>query len=305
MRIKADLVLFLVAILWGSAFVAQRAAGILGSVFLFNAARFVLAGLMLLPLAWRLPITAAQMVWMVLAGLILFVASALQQAGLLVTTAGNAGFLTSLYVVLVPLVLLFGWRERPGALSMIAVGLAVVGAYLLTTGGRLEIRSGDLLELSGAAFWALHVVLLGKVAARYDAIAFSAGQLLVAGLLNVIATFLFERPFAAISAVFVTSVLYTAIFSLGLGYTLQIWGQRHTQPTDAAIILSLEAVVAAIAGALLLGERLQPVQVAGCAIIVLAVLVSQLSAWSRMQRLLREETSHKGKEAPDLGPAAR
>jgi drug/metabolite transporter (DMT)-like permease len=113
MRLKADLVLLLVAVLWGSAFAALRAAGLVGSVFFFNAARFLVAGIILLPFAVRTPVTWTQVWWACAAGMVLFIASALQQAGLRTTTAGNAGFLTSLYVVFVPLVMFFGWNDRP------------------------------------------------------------------------------------------------------------------------------------------------------------------------------------------------
>ncbi|MFH1186481.1 MAG: DMT family transporter [Chloroflexota bacterium] len=282
MRLKADLVLLLVAVLWGSAFAAQRAAGLLGSVYFFNAARFLVAGLILLPFAARSRIMRAQVWWTCAAGVVLFIASALQQAGLQTTTAGNAGFLTSLYVVIVPFVMLVGWKERPRAVSIVAVFLAAVGAYLLSTGGRFLVHAGDLLQLGGAVFWAVHVVLLGKFASRYSAMSFSAGQLLVGSALNWAASSVLEPTAFPLPPILVTSILYTALVSLGLGYTLQIWGQKHTPPTHAAIILSLESVFAALAGALILGEQLAPLQIVGCVIIVLAVLLSQAKGWSRI-----------------------
>jgi drug/metabolite transporter (DMT)-like permease len=288
MRLKADLVLLLVAILWGSAFVAQRVAGLQGSVYFFNAARFFLAGLFLLPFASKARIAAMEWTWIAAAGVVLFVASGLQQQGLRTTTAANAGFLTSLYVVLVPLVMLAAFRERASVLSWAAVVIAAVGAFLLSTGAQYRAHLGDLLELGGAAFWSLHVVLLGRYAFRYDAIRFSAGQLLIGSALSWIAGGLFETPPAEISGALVLSTIYTAVASLGLGYTLQVWAQRHTPPTDAALILSLESVIAALAGACLLDERMAPVQVLGCGIIVTAVVLSQASGWSRIARNRRE-----------------
>ena len=186
--------------------------------------------------------------WTCGAGLVLFAGSALQQAGLQTTTAGNAGFLTSLYVVIVPLVIFLGWRDKPRLHSIAAIILAALGAYLLSTGGRYRIQSGDVLEVGGAAFWAVHVVILGKFASRYEPIAFSSGQLLVASSLSWAASGLWESNPFPLDPMLLTSILYTAIVSLALGYTLQIWGQRHTPPTDAAIILSLEAVFAAARG---------------------------------------------------------
>jgi drug/metabolite transporter (DMT)-like permease len=206
----------------------------------------------------------------------------LQQAGLTSTTAGNAGFLSSLYVVLVPLVVWVGWGERPAPLAWIAVALAAAGAYLLSAADHFRMRPGDLLELGGAGFWAAHVVLLGKYASRYDVAAFSAGQMIVASGLNWIASGLMEPLVAPIPPDLINAILFTAVVSLGFGYTLQIWAQRHTPPTDAAIILSLESVVAAISGYFVLGERLSALQLLGCALIVTAVVLSQAGAWGRI-----------------------
>lgn len=282
MRFKADLTLFLVAILWGSAFAAQRIAGQLGSVYLFNGARFLLAALLLAPFVLRVRIPRAQWPWMAGAGLILFIASALQQAGLLTTTASNAGFITGLYVVIVPFVMFIGWREKPHWLSVVAVMTAGVGAYLLSTSGRFQIQPGDALELLGALFWSFHVVLLGKFASRFEAISFSAGQLFIASVFNFAVGLFVEHPDLSQPAPLIGAIIYTAVISLGLGYTLQIWGQRHTPPTDAAIILSLESVFAVVAGWLVLDERLAPIQLTGCVIIFLAVLLSQAKAWSKI-----------------------
>jgi drug/metabolite transporter (DMT)-like permease len=265
----------LVAILWGSAFVAQRVAGRFGSVFFFNGMRFLLAALIILPFSYRARRRPRQWIWMSFAGVILFVASALQQIGLLTTTAGNAGFLTSLYVVIVPLILLLAWKQRPSVLTASAVVLAGCGAYLLSTGGRMEVRVGDAWELAGAVFWAMHVILLGKFATAYEAISFSAGQLFVGGTLNLLVSAFVEKTPLPVPFPLIGAMLYTAVVSLGLGYTIQIWGQKHTPPTDAAIILSLEAVFAAAAGNIVLGERLVAIQVAGCAMILGAVVLSQ------------------------------
>ena len=171
MRLKADLTLLIVSIIWGSAFVAQRVAGQMGSVYLFNGARYLLAALVVLPLSLNAGrasrpkhLPREQYKWMFVAGFLLFLGSALQQAGMVYTTAGNAGFITSLYVVLVPIALFFVWREKPHWMSIVAVALAGVGAFLLSTGGRFEVKAGDALELIGALFWTFHVIVLGKFA---------------------------------------------------------------------------------------------------------------------------------------------
>jgi drug/metabolite transporter (DMT)-like permease len=280
MRLKADLTLFFIAVIWGSAFVAQRIAGQMGSVYLFNGVRYILAGVVVYPFVrLKTSMPREQFQWMFIAGFLLFVAAALQQAGMQYTTAGNAGFITSLYVVFVPFVVLFGWREKPHWLSVVAVVLAVIGAYLLSTGGsRLEVQRGDALELVGALFWALHVVVLGKFASRFEPMSFSVGQLLVCGLLNLTLGLFIEEP--VFSLPLAGAAVYTAVMSLGLCYTLQVWAQRHTPPADAALILSLESVFAVLAGWLLLSELLAPMQVFGCFLIFAAVGLSQIKSYS-------------------------
>ncbi|MFZ5923292.1 MAG: DMT family transporter [Chloroflexota bacterium] len=277
MRFKADLTLFFVALIWGSAFVAQRLAGMAGGVFLFNGARFLLAVAVLLPFVrFRERPGHGFFAWAFIAGVVMFAGTAFQQAGLAYTTAGNAGFLTSLYVVIVPFVLLAGWGEKPRLLSIGAVVLAAAGAFLLSTGGTFRLMRGDALELAGAVFWALHVVSLGKFASRFDPLAFSLGQFLVCGLLSLGASLAFEGPVLADAVSLAAPILYTGVLSVGVGYTLQVWGQRHTPPTDAALILSLEAVFAVIAGWLILDENLLPVQLAGCGLIFLGVMLTQV-----------------------------
>jgi len=285
MRIKADLTLFLISIIWGSAFVAQRVAGQVGSVYLFNGLRYSLAALVVFPFAKRSfkasgeVLTSKHLKWMGLAGLVLFIGSAFQQAGMVYTTAGNAGFITSLYVVMIPLILFLVWGERSHWLFIVAIVLAITGAFLLSTGGRFALHFGDLLELIGGLFWALHVIVLGKYASRYESMSFSVGQLLVCGLLN-LALGLAVEPMPAFTPNLLFAIAYTAFLSLGLCYTLQIWAQRHTPPADAALLLSLESVFAVLSGWLLLDERLTFVQVIGCMLIFVAVGLSQFKEWN-------------------------
>lgn len=295
MRVKADLTLLFVSIVWGSAFVAQRVAGQMGSVYLFNGARYLLAALVVLPFVLRARRTEGsvaalprdQVQWMFIAGFFLFLGSALQQAGLVYTTAGNAGFITSLYVVLVPIVLFLIWRERFHWLAIVAVGMAGVGAFLLSTGGRFVVQRGDALELAGALFWTLHVIILGKYAARFESMSFSVGQLVVCGLLN-LGIGLVVEPVLSFNGSLLFAIVYTAVFSLGLCYTLQIWAQKHTPPADAALILSLESVFAVLSGWILLRETLTIVQVAGCVLIFSAVLLSQFKEWTLRGTIDRE-----------------
>jgi drug/metabolite transporter (DMT)-like permease len=280
-RLRADLILILTAVVWGSAFIAQRVVAQAGSVFIFNGSRFLIASLILMPfLRKRKMFAPNQALWMGVAGVILFVASALQQAGLQNTTAGNAGFFTGLYVVLVPLVMLAVWGELPHWTAWVAVAFAGLGGFLLSTNGRFEIKSGDALELAGALFWAIHIAILGKFASRFNPIAFSVGQFFVGGALNLLVGVFCEKVKISNTDVLIIAILYTAVFSVTIGYTLQVWAQRHTAPTDAAIIMSLEAIFAAAFGWWLLHERLEPIQMLGCGLILSAVALSQIKPFS-------------------------
>ncbi len=282
-RWKADLALLTTSIVWGSAFVAQRMIGEQGSVYLFNGARLFVGGALLWAMMGFRPLRGEKGFWrwVVIAGALLFAGSALQQMGLKYTTAGNAGFLTSLYTALTPFLLFLFWRERPSVWTAVAVVLAVVGAYLLSSGGAFQARFGDVLEVIGALFWAGHVTVLGKFASRYPPLRFSAAQFFVAGALSLILGGWTEFPVTFAWGLFWKTVLYTGIFSVAVGYTLQVWGQRSTPPTEASLILSLESVFAALGGWLILGEKLSALQGAGCALIFAAVLLSQVKTGGR------------------------
>lgn len=276
-RWKADLALLLAAVIWGTAFAVQRVAAQVGSVFMFNGLRFMLGALVLLPfvgLRWNF--SRRDWVLVISAGTLLFGGSALQQMGLATTMAGNAGFITGVYVVLVPIVLFVGWRERPHWLAWVAALMALGGAFLLSTGGAFELRPGDLLELFGAFFWSLHVVILGKFAPRVDPIRFSVGQFVVGGVLNLAVGLVSERSISLLQPAVFGGLLYTGIISVGVAYTLQVLGQRHTPPTDAALILSLEGVMAAIFGWWWLGEAMTSMQLLGCGLIFAAIVLAQV-----------------------------
>ena len=295
MRLKADLTLLLVAFIWGTAFVAQRVAGQMGSVFFFNGVRYLLAALVVLAFAWnaRRPsgdavrISRGQFQWMAIAGFFLFMGSGLQQAGLVYTTAGNAGFITSLYVVLVPILLFSFWSERFHWIAILSMSMAMAGAFLLSTGGHLSLQKGDALALAGALFWSFHVIILGKYASKFEALSFSVGQLAVCGLISLLIG-LFREPVMAINSSLLLAIAYTAVFSIGLCYTLQIWGQKYTPPADAALILSLESVFAVLAGWLLLDEMLNGMQLLGCGLIFSAVLLSQFKEWTLLGTIDRD-----------------
>jgi len=283
MRLKADLTLFAVAVIWGTGFITQAVAAQYGVAYLFNGASFVLAALILIPFIPRgTRIAPGQWLWMAIAGAILCVASALQQVGILYTRVANAGFLTSLYVVFTPFLLWLGFRERPHWIDALAVAAAGAGAFLLSTAGRFHVQPGDALELAGALFWGMHFVVLGKFASRYESISFAAGHFFLSGLLNFVMGLRFEELRLLMPAPVIGAILYRATLSIGVGYTLQVWGQKHTPPTDAALILGLEAVFAVIAAWLVLGQTLLAIQILGCFIILAAVLLAQTKGWGKI-----------------------
>lgn len=283
LRIKADLTLLLVSIVWGTAFAVQRIAADKIDVFLFNGLRFSLGALVLLPLAWKTG-RGWRRSWngsrrllpgMALAGFLLFSGITLQQWGLQFTTAGNAGFITGLYVVIIPLILAVFWRQRLRASILVASFLAASGLFLLSTGGQFRLARGDELELAGAFIWAFHVILIGWLARRVEIYPLAIVQYLVCGLLSLAAGAVYgSMSLQGLSEVGWT-IAYTAVFSIGLGYTLQAVGQRVAPAADAAIILSMEAVFGALFGWLLLDERLTSLQLLGCGLMLAGMLLAQ------------------------------
>ena len=284
MRLKADLLLFLVAFIWGTGFVAQGVAAQYSVAYLFNSVSFMLAALILIPFIPKetrnTRVSKEQWRWMLVAGAILFFATAFQQVGLFYTKVANAGFLTSLYVVFTPFLLWIMFRDKPHWMDLLAVALAGVGAYFLSTAGRFEVQKGDALEVIGSAFWALHVVVLGRFASKFESVSFAAGHFFISGFLNLLCGLALEDVSRLTAPPLVGAILFRASISVAIGYTLQVWGQKHTPPTDAALILSLEAVFAALVGWLVLRQTLLPIQIFGCVVIFVAVLLSQIKNWN-------------------------
>ena len=285
-RLLADLVLLFAAVVWGSAFSAQRvAAAHLGS-FLYNGLRF-LAAVIALSLvgrgAWR---RVSRVEWRsgAIAGVLLASAATLQQAGLIFTTAGKAGFITSLYVVLVPVLLALVWKHRLPWTSWVASAIAVLGLFLLSLPESSALNAGDGLELVGAGLWALHVIWIGRVSGRLDTLRLSLVQYLVCGVLCLALGLAFEADTLGGLSTAWWTVAYGGLISVGLGYTLQVYGQKVAPPADAAVLLSTEAVFAAIFGWLLLGEVLSGRELVGCALMLAGMFWVQLPALRQGQR---------------------
>lgn len=284
-RLRADLILLLVAVIWGSAFVAQRVAAQQMGVNYFNGLRFLVAALFLLAPAWRSIRKWAlspdkAIAGVVLAGLFLFGGTTLQQWGLRYTSAGNAGFITGLYVVFIPLILSLGWRQTLPRSVWLAAICSAAGLFLLSTGGSLTINPGDVLVLAGAVLWACHVILIGRLVRQIEVLPLAVGQYLVTGILSLLVSLLIEESSTRILGSAWWTIAYTGVLSVAFGYTLQVVGQKVAPPTDAAIILSGEAVFAALSGWVLLDERLGTLQLTGCALILTGILIAQLQGKS-------------------------
>jgi drug/metabolite transporter (DMT)-like permease len=277
-RLKSDLILLFVAAIWGSGFVAQGFAANLLHPFYFNGGRFLIGGLLLLPLIkFKLKANRRDLPLMILAGVLLFIASGFQQAGLMTTTIGNASFITGLYVVMVPIILFIFWRRKVFWLTWAAALTAAAGVGLLSLSGEFRLNQGDALELAGAFVWAAHVILVGIIAKRgAHILSFAIIQFFASGLLGFSAGLILDPSGLTAFSITWHAVLYSAIFSVALGFTLQAVGQKGAPPTDAAIILSMEAVFGALFGYLFFHELLTPIQLVGCALILASILMAQI-----------------------------
>lgn len=286
-QVQSSVMLLLTAAIWGVAFVAQSVGMDYIGPFTFNAVRSLIGGVALIPCIRLMrrgkaaqEDAAGQNRKMLLAGgvccgVALAVASSLQQIGIQYTSVGKAGFLTALYIVIVPL---FGLlrKKRVPALVWAAVGIAVAGLYLLCMTGTLSVGKGDLLVLACAVCFSIHILVIDFFAPRVDGVAMSCIQFLVCGVLCAVPMLALERPgWTQILAAWLP-LLYAGVLSCGVGYTLQIVGQRHMDPTVASLILSLESVISVLAGWVLLGQKLSGRELAGCALVFCAIVLAQL-----------------------------
>ena len=282
---QANLMLLVTAAIWGFAFVAQRVAMDHMGPFSFNAVRFLLGAASLLPLIWffsrkkavATTPAAKTSIWLAggVAGAILFVAAALQQVGLLDTTAAKAGFITGLYMILVPFLGLF-LRHVTGLNAWLGAVLALVGLYLLSINADFSMSRGDFLMFIGAIFWACHILWIDFIGRRVNALQLSAVQFLACGLLSSVAAFWQEAPTFTSILLAWPAILFASFISVGLAYTLQVVAQKRAKPTHAAIIMSMEAVFAAIGGVVFLDENLPMRGWIGCGLMMTGMLLSQI-----------------------------
>jgi len=292
--LKADGLLFLTAAIWGMAFSAQRSGMESIGPFAYNAARFLLGAITVLPILFFMkrrrgqaapanaprPSLGRKVAYSAIAGTVLFGGTSFQQAGLVTTTAGNASFITALYVVLVPIVgVAFG--KKSGLLIWIGALLAVAGLYALTVSSGFTVSSGDLLVLAGTLFWTMHILVIGHFGSLMDGVELALGQYLVCAVLCFVFALAFEpAPFAGVIAAGIP-ILYGGICSAGIGFTLQIIAQKNAHPAHASIIMSLESLFGAIGGIIILGEPLTARLAIGGVLMLTGTIISQLEPSSQ------------------------
>lgn len=285
-RMKNNILLVLTALIWGCAFVAQSVGMDYVGPFTFNMARFLIGAIVLLPVIWfmdRQRKTGAEkgagqktlIIGGICCGIALAVASTLQQWGILFTTVGKAGFITAMYIVIVPLLGIFiGKKVRPLIIGCVAI--AVVGFYFLCMTESLRLGLGDFLVLLCAIAFSIHILVIDHFSPKVDGVKMSAIQFLTAAIISAVPTLLWEQPvFTEILQAW-QPVLYAGVMSCGVAYTLQIIAQKNADPTVASLLLSLESVFSVLAGWVLLGQGLSLKELFGCVLIFCAIILAQL-----------------------------
>lgn len=289
-RLGANMLLLLTAAIWGFAFVAQRVGSQYVGALTFNGIRFALGSISLIPLIIYFDKdkksrnndesnsyidSKKQVLYGVLVGIALYAGSTLQQIGIIYTTAGKAGFITGLYIVFVPIIGIF-LKHKIQKNSWIGVAFAVVGLYLLSVNENFSIGYGDLLEIIGAVFWAIHILVIDNFSKKMDALKLSCIQFATCSFLSLITALMFERITLSGISQSLVPILYGGLLSVGVAYTLQVVAQKNAKPSHAALILSMESVFSAIGGAIFLGESMSSRGYIGCSLILAGILVSQV-----------------------------
>lgn len=281
---KSIILLFLTAIIWGFAFVAQKVGAQYVGAFTFNGIRFILGALSLFPVImffekeefikekFKTTVKAG-----LIGGTVLFLASTLQQYGVEITnSAGKSGFITGLYTVFVPVAAFLFMKKKTSVLTWIGVVFAVGGLYLLCMTGEESVGIGDLILLIGTVFWTVHILVIDKFVAQISPLKFAQIQFAVCGILSIICALIFDDiSFTAIRSALMP-ILYGGFMSVGVAYTCQILGQKDADPTFSAIILSTESVFSALGGVLLQNETMTTSAYIGCVLIFIGIVLSQL-----------------------------
>jgi len=293
--VKSDILLLITAVIWGFAFVAQRVGMEYVGPFTFNGTRFLLGCLVLIPFILlrsrklkRQGIVRAPNRSLIpggcLAGAVLFLGASFQQAGLVYTTAGNAGFITGLYVVVVPFIGSFIGR-KPNTGTWTGAVLATAGLYLLSVKGDFTIAYGDLLVLAGAFMWAIHVLIIDRLSPKNSALKIAFIQFAACSLLSFVTAVFVETIQVKNMVDAALPIFYGGCISVGIAYTLQVVAQKNAHPAHASILLSLEAFFAALGGWMMLDELLSPREMTGCAMMLSGMLLSQLWGYIRTRQI--------------------
>ena len=289
--LRGSLLLLLGAVIWGAAFVAQRVGMDHMGPFTFNGVRMLLAWLVMIPVTllferknkkspdYKAPDPKEQRLSGVICGALLFIASSLQQMGLVSTSAGKAGFITALYVVLVPVAAWFLFRKNPGKVIWLGVLIAVGALWLLCmpADGGFVLQSGDLLVLGCAVCFTFQILCVDHYAARVSGVKLARDEFLVTGGLSMLIAVATEPISWEGVREALIPILYAGIMSGAVGYTLQVLGQRDTDPTVASLLMCMEAVFAVLTGVLLIGEKMTVRETVGCVLMFCAVILAQLS----------------------------
>lgn len=288
--IKSSFLLFLAAVIWGVAFVAQSVGMEYMGPLTFNASRFLIGGIVLLPFVFVQERKTLQdletkeerkrhykvtLIGGLCCGVAICIASTLQQFGILSTSVGKAGFITALYIVLVPIFGLF-LKRKPSKMVWLCAVLAVVGLYLLCVNETLTLNFGDILVFCCALVFTVHIMVIDYFSPKANGVTLSCIQFLFSGVVSLILAFIFETPQISAIVSGIVPVLYAGVMSCGVAYTLQIIGQKHVEPAIASLILSLESVVSVLAGWLILHEVLSGKEMLGSLLMFLAVIMVQL-----------------------------
>lgn len=288
--LTADLLLLLTAAIWGFAFVAQRMGMEHVGPYTFNGVRFILGAVSLLPLlrsgpaAPPVPIThGRRLAAGALLGVVLFTAASLQQVALLYTTAGKAGFITGLYVVIVPFLGIW-WGQHTAGATWVGALCAGAGLYLLSVTESWEVAYGDFLVLVSALFWSVQVLLVAWLSPRVRPVPLACSQFAICGGLSLAAAVAMEEVRAGAILAAAGPILYGGLLSVGVAYTLQIVAQRHAPAAHASILMSLEAVFAVFGGWLILDEALTVRGWVGCGLMLAGMLLSQMGGGAVRRR---------------------
>lgn len=280
-QMRNSLLLLLTAFIWGAAFVAQSVGGEAVGCFTFNGVRSLIGALVLLPVIWLMDAKKKEdqktlIMGGICCGVMLCIASNFQQFGISFTTVGKAGFITAMYILIVPILGLF-MKKKPGLQVWLGVVLAVMGLYLLCmTSESFSLSKGDFLVLICAGFFSLHILIIDYFSPKVDGVRMSCIQFLVCGILSMVMAFIFETPEVSVILSGWLPILYAGVLSCGVAYTLQIVGQKNMDPTVASLILSLESVFSVLAGWLILNQTLSLRELSGCVLMFLAIILAQL-----------------------------